>query len=636
MRELLREYYDGSLSRRGFFRRLVATGLTASAAWSMVEAAELGGMEEQEASGDSHTTFTGTGGELLMEQVKAAGTRFIFSNPGSVEAGFFDALTDRPELQLIMGLHEGIVIPMADGYHKVTGEPALVNVHTAAGTAQMAGQMFNAHRDGSALVVTAGMVDTSIFSDDLGLAPSPGHHQTEINDQFTKISWEIRNPASTAVAMRRAYKVSSTAPGGPVYVALTRAALGEVVTGRVWPKEHFTITARPRPADEEIDALARLFIESKQPVVIYGDEVWKSGAQAEAIELAELLGFPVGSAWQAYTNFPMKHAQFIGRYQGDTAYPYGKADLIVQLGTRDPGSRAVPDRPRTGPGARYVAVGIDTNNLGRTQPMDLALVGDVRETLRGLIDSVKSMATAERLDRIRADRLAVVTPAVAEREAERVRMATANFEKSPIHPDRVDYELEQAADKNAIILEENFTGRHDFLNFGTREDEKLKLTKGGSLGWGVGAAIGAKIGAPDRDVILSIGDGATMYSAAGFWTMARYDVPVLTMVCNNHNYQTVRNAFARFNRRMVKTNQYHGMYLGDPEIDFVGLAASQGVKGRRVTAVADLPGAIKEGLDVTRAGQPYLLEVVIQRMGSGADSTWHHKYSVGAQQMSRA
>jgi thiamine pyrophosphate-dependent acetolactate synthase large subunit-like protein len=87
---------------------------------------------------------------------------------------------------------------------------------------------------------------------------------------------------------------------------------------------------------------------------------------------------------------------------------------------------------------------------------------------------------------------------------------------------------------------------------------------------------------------------------------------------------------------MTKTNQYHGMYLGDPEIDFVGLAASQGVKGRRVTHPGDLPDALREGLRATRGGSPYLLEVVISRMGPGADSTWYHKYSVAAQQMSRA
>src|SRR5688572_19418780 len=135
MRELLHDYLDGRLSRRGFFGKLMATGLTAPAAGAIVDAAEI----DQGGAGSQRrfNTVTGTGGDLLVEQVKAAGTKFIFTNPGSFEVGFFDALTDRPELQVIVGLHEGIVIPMADGYHKVTQRPAFVNVHAVAGTAQM-------------------------------------------------------------------------------------------------------------------------------------------------------------------------------------------------------------------------------------------------------------------------------------------------------------------------------------------------------------------------------------------------------------------------------------------------------------------------------------------------------------------
>ncbi len=630
MQDLLRDYVDGHLSRRSFFQRLVAAGFTAAAASSVVEAAESGEQEETtDTAGSAFYTKTGTGAELLVDQVKAAGTNYIFSNPGSVEAGFFDAITDREDMQLIMGLHEGIVVPMADGYHKLTGKPAFVNVHTVAGTAQMAGQLFNAHRQGSAMVITAGLQETTVYSDDVGLATAPGFSQIETTRQFTKISWEVREAASAAIAIRRAYKVASAAPGGPVYVAYTRGAFSDKVTGRIWPGKNFMIDARPRPAVDKVETLAKMLVEAKRPVVIFGDEIWKSGAQAEAIELSELLGLATSTGWNAYSVFPTKHPQWTGRYQARESYPSGSADLLIQFGTRDPGGSSIPDKPLLDRDARFVAVGIDTNMLGRTQPMDLAIVADVRETARALIDAVKSMVTNERLTKIREERLAVVTPFVADREAKRIEQARANFDKSPIHPDRVDYELEQAADKNAVIVEENFTGKHDFLSFGTRPDEKLRLTKGGSLGWGVGAAIGAQIGAPDRQVILSIGDGALMYSSSGFWTMARYQVPVLTVVCNNHNYQTVRRAFHRYGGRMADTGHYPGMYLGDPEIDFVGLAASQGVRGSRVTSASDVAAGLREAINETKNGRPYLLEIVVGRMGDGAESTWHHKLDIG-------
>ena len=109
MRELLQGYLDGSLSRRGFLRRLTAAGLTVAGARSIIEAAEVD--EKHAGSGSRYKVITGTGGELLVEQIRAAGAKYVFTNPGSYEVGFFDALTDRPDLQVIVGLHEGIVLP---------------------------------------------------------------------------------------------------------------------------------------------------------------------------------------------------------------------------------------------------------------------------------------------------------------------------------------------------------------------------------------------------------------------------------------------------------------------------------------------------------------------------------------------
>ena len=132
----------------------------------------------------------------------------------------------------------------------------------------------------------------------------------------------------------------------------------------------------------------------------------------------------------------------------------------------------------------------------------------------------------------------------------------------------------------------------------------------------------------DRPVVCSIGDGAVMYQSSAFWSQARYGVPVLTVVWNNLNYQTVRGGFHRYNGQMAATGRYAGMYLGDPDIDFVQLAASQGVNGERATTPAELEAAIKRGTEVTRAGEPYLVEALIRRIGAGADSTWHEGFKL--------
>jgi thiamine pyrophosphate-dependent acetolactate synthase large subunit-like protein len=129
---------------------------------------------ESHSAGDSgnEKVISGTGGELVVAQARAAGVEHLFTNPASREDGFFDAIVDDSQIQLILGLHEGIVISMADGYHKVSGMPAFVNVHSLKGTAQMAGQLYNASHEGSAIVVTAGLDDNEAWSDEalLGVA----------------------------------------------------------------------------------------------------------------------------------------------------------------------------------------------------------------------------------------------------------------------------------------------------------------------------------------------------------------------------------------------------------------------------------------------------------------------------------
>lgn len=639
MQAMLNDYYCGKLSRRGFLASLVATGLTAAAAARVVDAADFG---QSGAADNGATAVTGTGGDLLVEQMRAAGSRFVFTNPGSMEVGFFDALTDRDDVKVIVGMHESIVIPIADGYHRVTLQPAFVNVHTIGGTAQMAGQLYNAHYDGSALVITSGMVDPTVFSDEAVLAANRGMSQSDINRMFTKISWDVRSPASVPSALRRAYKVAATAPGGPVYIAYSREALSaKNVTADVYPSEKFMVAARPRPARDQIEALAKWLIEAERPIPIFGDEVWKTGAQDDIIELCELLGLPAAGPGlgQGYRNFPTSHPHYIGTYAANAAYPRGQADLVVQFGARDWGGAAMPTTPRLQSGAKFVALGLDTATLGRTQPLDLAVVGDVKASTRDLIDAIRSLATADRLTRIRDGRAATVKAAVAEARRDMLAAVKANHGKSPIHPDELAYEMEQVLDRDAILVVESQTAPGSQNNPGTtlftaghRENEKMWVTNTGlSLGWGLGAAIGVKLGEPNRQVVCSIGDGAVMFSAAAFWTMKRYQVPVLTVVWNNANYQAVRNGFYGYDGRMKATGHYHGMYLGDPDIDFVKLAESQGVKGEKVTSGSDLKAALRRGIQATRDGNPYLLDVAIARFGGGAESTWHQGYKLASE-----
>jgi benzoylformate decarboxylase len=606
MRDLVDGFIGHNLTRREFVHSLAAVGVSAAGIAATIEAAKAvttGGL----APGQQ---LTGTGGELLVEQMKAAGVRYMFTNPGSFEVGLFDAFLDQP-MQLIMGLHEGIVISMADGYNKVCGEPSFVNVHVIAGTAQAAGQMYNASRDGSAIVVTAGLLDNERGDDDILLGARPGFDQKEVNRQFTKISWEGHDAAGIPTMPRRAFKVATTAPGGPVYLASPNHVLEQRnVRGTIIPREGFIIPHEIPPNPDDADRVARLLLEARSPALLLGDEISRTGAQPEAFELAELLRIPASDqGMPAYHNFPRNHTLFTGRHSTD-----GK-DLVIYAGVTDTSMGAAPS------GATVVCIGLDTTAMGSNRPFDLAMVANVKIALRAIIDSVKSQATNERIASIASSR---TEPARQPRDIQRSRLGMA-----PIHPDELGWALEQELDDDAIVVSENLSGSDQFFSTGFREDEKMWLsTSGAGLGWGIGAATGAKLGQPDRQVVCSIGDGSVMYSSSGFWSQARYGVPVLTVVCNNLNYQTVRNAYVRYGGNMQRENRFTGMYLGDPDIDFVKLAGSQGIEGIVVEDSADLRPALRRGIDATRAGTPFLVDVRVRRTGGGADSTWHQAFNL--------
>lgn len=637
MRELVHRYLGHDVSRRGFVQSMAGLGFTAAAAQAILAPLEASERAAVRTDVPGASTVEGTGGDLVVAQAKAAGVEYLFTNPGSFEVGFFDAFTDVPGMQLIMGLHEGIVISMADGYHRVSGKPAFVNLHVVAGTAQAAGQIYNASRDGSALVMTAGLLDNELWSDEAGLAPRPGFDQKEINRQFTKISWESRKAEALPLMLRRAFKVAATEPGGPVYLAMAHYALeAKGVKAQILPAERFMIRSRVRAAASAVEQAARMLVEARRPLLVVGDEVWKSGAQAELLAFSEKLGLAVAAGAQGFANFPVHHPHYLGNFSMGSEFVKRGVDLMVAVGARDFGGRVIPGAPEAPPDARIVRIGVDTNSMSRNYATDLALVSDVKEALQDLRAAIGSILTKEKMATLAAVRSEEVRAITSTMRTKAQAEARKNFGRKPIHPDELGSVMARTIDRDAIVVTENLTARYDAFSFGFRENELMRVANtGASLGWGIGAATGAKLAAPDRQVVCSIGDGSVMYSASGFWTQARFGVPVLTVVWNNHNYQTVRFAYHNYKGKMASTGHYSGMYLGDPDIDFVKLAESQGVLGEKVTASDQIEPALQRGIAATREGRPYVVEVVVACYGGGAESTWHQKFNLAERRKRR-
>ncbi|MEM6999928.1 MAG: thiamine pyrophosphate-binding protein [Pseudomonadota bacterium] len=560
----------------------------------------------------------GTGGELLMHQLVAQGVDYAFTNTGSAEAGFFDAFLTVPGVQPILLLNESLVLSAADAYGRATRRAAFVNVHLAAGTRKGSGQLFNAHFDGTPMVVTAAMRDNGSFGDHNTLGVSSGFAQMNTVQDVTKARWEVRDAAGIPMATRRAFKEALTMPTGPVYMALSGEALdAKDVEADI--EASFGVMLPDGRAHGALAEIHDALLNAKKPLLVVGPDVINAGAQQELLDLVEHFALPVAINFFDYASFPPTHPNHVGMIDGLDDRDY---DVVFCLGYR-PNTRADATDNRFAK-AFKMGVGHDPAMLGGTFALDVELWSDVKCALIGL-NTLWNPADTN-LPQISARR-AEVTAAGEARLAKRAEGIAKKSGHHPIHPDYLSHSMGQYLAPGSVVVSENFSTSDQHLPFGPDEDDwQLVRTYGGSLGYGLGGAVGAQLAHPDRPVVLSIGDGSVMYSAAGFWTMARYGLPIVTVVWNNMQYQTVRNNFARWGGNMAEQNRYPETFLGDPEIDFVMLAKAQGIEGMQVDEPHDLAAALTRAKDAQAAGEPYVLDVRITNVGPGADQSWYKEF----------
>lgn len=566
---------------------------------------------------------TGTGGELLMHQLVAQDVKYAFTNTGSAEAGFFDAFLTVPGVQPILLLAESLVLSAADGYAKAANKTAFVNVHLAAGTRQGSGQLQNAYFDGSPMVVTAALRDNGAFGDHNTLGASAGFSQMGAVEDITKKRWEVTDARGIPLATRRAFKEAETMPTGPVYLAFSSPALdAKNVEGAIQAAHGLEMAQVPGAST--VGKIHDALLNAERPLLIVGPDVRTSGAQREILELSENYTLPTTVGFHDYGSFPMKHPNYIGMI--DNIPPDGY-DVVCCVGYRQ-NTRANPRDVKFTDTGTIIGIGHDPAMMGNTFALDLDVWGNVRHTLTALNALWKpDHANLQHLQKRRQD---LVAQAKA-RAAEQLEQAKKLSRDKPIHPVWLGDAMGRTLAKNTVLVSENFRACDYLMPFGYEEEDwSLVRTYGGSLGYGVGGAVGAQLGAPDRPVTLSIGDGSVMYSASGFWTMARYSLPILTVVWNNMQYQTVRTNFADWGGSMKAQNRYPETFLGDPAIDYVMLARAQGIEGMHVHEPDELEAALARGRDAQAAGEPFVLDVHIANVGAGADQSWYMPYSLSA------
>jgi len=574
-------------------------------------------------------TITGTGGMLLIQTLKDAGVEYLFTNPGSAETGIFAALAEDGDQKLVVGKHEGLVAAMADGYNRISGKVGVVIAHVMGGSYQLAGQLFNAQVAGSSVLVIAGDW-ASELQDYRGLSPFPGLTQAESMRPITKearCAYQVSaNPSAITVATTRALREATTPPTGPVYLSISAELLNrEGLEAQIGEEANYQIE-RPGPARAQtIESIARRLGQARCPALIFGDDVWRGGAQAEAVRLAEALEAPVFASRQIFVNFPSRHPLFCGAYPVSAEFEKIsglKPDLLFLIGCQGVhGAVAEPTVMQIGPNPLL---------MGRHYPLDVAVQCELRETLQSLHEALPRLHRADRVNAWTRQRAKV--RAYAKILIEREENVVREHEHDPVvHPSLLEAQLAEVLPRNAVMVQESSTARTTLLPLG-HGGMGWTRSGGGSLGFGVGGAIGAKIAVGrERPVVLHLGDGALGYSAAGFWTMARYNTAILTIVSNNESYQVVRTNWAREmpDSKMVRDGKYPGLYLSAPAVDYVGLARSQGVDGECVTTVKELEPALRRGVErITRDNRPYLIEVAVAREGVGAESTWYQDWQL--------
>ncbi len=564
----------------------------------------------------------GTGGELLMHQLVAQGVEYAFTNTGSAEAGFFDAFLTVPGVQPVLLLAESLVLSAADGYAKTSNKPAFVNVHLTAGTRQGSGQLQNAYFDGSPMVVTAALRDTGTFGDHNTLGASSGFSQMGAVEDITKKRWEVIDARGIPLATRRAFKEAMTMPTGPVYLAFSSPALdAKDVEGTI---QAVTPLEMPQvPNGSTLEKMHDALLNAERPLLVVGPDVRTAGAQREVLELSENYALPTTVGFYDYGAFPLKHPNYIGMIDN---IPEDGYDVVICVGYRQ-NTRAGPKDEKFTDAETIIGIGHDPAMMGNTFALDLDVWGNVRHTLTALNAIWKpDHANLQHLQKRKQD-LAAQSEARRAKEANQSKELSGN---NPIHPLYLGDAMGRNLAKNTLLVSENFRAADHLMPFGYGDNDwRMVRTYGGSLGYGLGGAIGAQLGAPDRPVTLSIGDGSVMYSSAGFWTMARYSLPILTVVWNNMQYQTVRTNFAAWGGNMKEQNRYPETFLGDPAIDFVMLAKAQGIDGMHVHEPGELDTALKRGADAQAAGEPFVLDVHIANVGAGADQSWYMAYKAG-------
>jgi len=518
------------------------------------------------------------GSEIVIECLKEQGVDVVFGFPGGTILNIYDALYKHPEIRHILTAHEQGAAHAADGYARATGRVGVCMATSGPGSTNLVTGIATAYMDSVPLVaITANVVLPLLGRDAFQEVDIAG-----VTMPITKHNYIVKDVTRLADTIRSAFRIAKTGRPGPVLVDITKDVTAEEC-------EYHPVKPEPvlplsdRITEHDLDGAARLIQASKKPLIFGGGGIITSGASDLFAEFAELLGAPVTLSMMGLGAFPGSHPLFCGMLgmHGTVAANLAatKCDLLIAVGARF-SDRAATDAKRFAPNARILHIDIDPAEINKNVSTHHWVVGDVGEALKRLNPKIKA-------DPARA----------AEWRGEvagwKNQHPIGYKTDGALYPQYVIERVGALAGPDAIIVTE--VGQHQMwaTQFIDIEKPRHFISSGGlgTMGFGLGASIGAKIGRPDARVINIAGDGCFRMNNIELATAAENNVPIIEVIINNHALGMVRQWQTMF---------YAGRHASTtlPRADFCALARAHGIKAINVTRPEEVDAAILEALSL--------------------------------------
>ena len=527
------------------------------------------------------------GAEIVIECLKEQGVDTVFGYPGGAILDIYDALYKHSdEIRHILTSHEQGASHAADGYARATGKVGVCMATSGPGATNLVTGIATAYMDSVPVVAITANVGKSL----LGRDSFQEVDIAGITMPITKHNFIVKDVEMLAPVLRRAFHIARSGRPGPVLVDITKN-----VTGAETEYERKEPEAIVRVADtireEDIDRAVEMISQAKRPFIFVGGGASISDASREVSELAHKIQAPVCDSLMGKGAFPGEDPLYTGMLgmHGTKASNFGvvHCDLLITIGARF-SERVTGDASRFAKKAKILQIDIDPAEINKNVIVDSSIIGDVKSVLQ------------------------ILNPKLPEKEHKSwLEEITALKNKYPLKysEDRLTgpyvlQELYRITKGDALIVTEVGQNQMWAAQYYKYREPRTFLTSGGlgTMGYGLGASLGAKLGCPDKLVVNVAGDGCFRMNMNELATAARYNIPVIQLVLNNHVLGMVRQWQNLFYGR-----RYSATVLDD-NVDFVKLAEALGAEGMRVTKREEVAPALEKAIAL---GRPVVIDCII-------------------------